>query len=54
MVIDGAKKDKRVRQLAASFLPSFFHMLPEDLMSKGWEAFLDLCEDEEPVIRQYA
>ncbi|XP_065070517.1 apoptosis inhibitor 5-like [Rhopilema esculentum] len=52
-IIDGVKGDAPQKKLACQFIPRFFKDFPK-LAEQAIDAQLDLCEDEDAVIRRQA
>lgn len=52
-ILDGVKGDIPAKKLACQFIPRFFKSFPE-LAEQAIDAQLDLCEDDDNVIRRQA
>jgi hypothetical protein len=53
LIVVAGDADSTVKQLAAQFIPMFFHNFPAEA-DKALNAQIDLCEDESSAIRSYA
>jgi hypothetical protein len=52
-ILSAVKGDTKLKQLACQFIVKFASQFPK-LQDEAVDAQIDLCEDEEPIIRRYA